>query len=39
MADICRLIGAYWLNSDSGDLNLDVSAVIAEITQTGKGTI
>lgn len=39
VADICRQIGAYWLNSDSGDLNLDVSAGIAEITQTGKGTI
>ena len=39
VADICRQIGANWLNSDSGNLNFDVSAGIAEITQAGNGTI
>ena len=39
VADICRQIGANWLDSDSGDLNFDVSAGIAEITQAGYGTI
>ena len=39
VADICRHIGANWLNSDSGNLNFDVSAGIAEITQAGNGTI
>jgi 2-phospho-L-lactate guanylyltransferase (CobY/MobA/RfbA family) len=39
VADICRRIGANWLNSDSGDLNFDVSMGIAEITQAGNGTI
>jgi 2-phospho-L-lactate guanylyltransferase len=39
VADICRQNGANWLASDSGDLNLDVSAGIAEITQVGNGTI
>ena len=39
VADICRQIGARWTASDSGDLNFDVSAGIAEITQAGNGTI
>ncbi len=39
VSDICRQNGANWLASDSGDLNLDVSAGIAEITQVGNGTI
>ena len=39
VADICRRIGANWLNSDSRDLNFDVSMGIAEITQAGNGTI
>ena len=39
VADICGRVGANWLNSDSGNLNFDVSAGIAEITQAGNGTI
>ncbi|MBS21893.1 MAG: 2-phospho-L-lactate guanylyltransferase [Chloroflexi bacterium] len=39
VAQVCQQMGVNWLDSNSGDLNFDVSLGIAEINKTGNGTV
>ena len=39
VAQVCQQMGVNWLDSNSGDLNFDVSVGISEISQMGNGTV
>ena len=39
VAQLCQQMGVNWLDSNSGDLNFDVSVGITEISQIGNGTV
>jgi len=39
VAQICQQMEVNWIDSNSGDLNLDVSIGMAEISQIGNGTV
>ena len=39
VAQICQQMGVNWIDSNSGNLNLDVSIGMTEISQIGNGTV